>query len=436
MPLDACALPPPAAHVASYYAATTNPAPVRSALSRRHRAEICVVGAGYTGLSAALDLAEAGRDVVVLEAARVGWGASGRNGGQIVNGLNAGLDTIGRRHGADTQAFFGTLIHEGGDIIRDRVARYGIACDLKAGNLFAALTSRHMRDLEAKAVLWDRLGLGGLELVDRDGIRAHVGSDAYAGGMIDRRGGHFHALNLALGEAEALEGLGGRIHEGSAVLEVDTDGDLPCIRTAVAEIVCDHLILAGNAYLGRTVPALAPRVLPVSTQVMATEPLPEAIARTLLPTDLAVEDARYILDYYRLTADWRLLFGGGVVYGGGEPSDVIAKLRPNMLRVFPQLCGVEIAYAWSGNFALSFSRLPQIGRLGPRTWFAHGYSGHGVAGSHLFGRIIAEAIVGDTSRFDRLAALPWISFPGRRTFGAAYCTLGSWFYAMGDRLGV
>jgi gamma-glutamylputrescine oxidase len=419
----------------SYYAATAQPAPPRPPLDGDIAPEVCVVGAGFTGLSAALDLAERGHRVVVLEAARVGWGASGRNGGQIVNGLNAGLDTIARRYGEATAAFVATVVQEGGRIIRDRVARYRIACDLRDGNLFAALTPAHLRALAAKQALWRRYGHDHFELLDRAGIRAHVGSELYAGGMLDRSGGHLHPLNLALGQAEALESLGGVIHEATPVLAITDPAGRPVLRTARATIRPEALILAGNAYLGNLVPALANRVMPFSTQVMATAPLGED-ARWLLPTGICVEDVRYVLDYFRLSADNRLLWGGGTVYGGTDPADIRARLMPNLERVYPQLRGVAADFAWSGNCAISFSRVPQLGRLGRATWFAHGYSGHGVVGSHLFGRILAEAIDGDLSRFDPFASIPWIPFPGGRRFAVPYSVLGSWWYWLRDRLGV
>ncbi len=422
-------------HVASYYAATANPAPDRPPLEGVHEADICVVGAGFSGLSTALELAERGHRVTVIEGARVGWGASGRNGGQVVNGLNAGLDTFRRRFGEGVARFAAGLMLEGGDIIRDRVARYRIDCDLKDGNVFAALTGRHLRDLEAKRALWASYGLDHLVPLDRAGMRDHAASDLYAGGLLDPRGGHLHPLNLALGEAAALEGLGGVIHERSPVTSVDADAPRPVVRTERGEVRARTLVLCGNAYLGGAVPALDRRVMPVSTQVMATEPLGAERARALMPAGTCVEDVRYILDYYRVSADHRLLFGGGTVYGGSDPRDIAAKLRRAMDRVFPQLRGVAIEHAWSGNFALSFSRVPQMGRLGPGTYFAMGYSGHGVTGSHLFGRILAEAIDGDLGRFDTFAGLPWLPFPGGRALRVPYSVLGSWWYGLRDRLG-
>ncbi|KIT15191.1 NAD(P)/FAD-dependent oxidoreductase [Jannaschia aquimarina] len=424
------------AHIGSYYAATANTRSLRPPLTGDHSFDVCVVGAGYSGLSTALHLAERGHQVAVVEGARIGWGASGRNGGQIVNGLNASLQTIERRYGRDTASFVASLVMEGGDIIRERVETYGIDCDLKPTNLFTAYTPAHMRELEERLALWRGYGIETQEMVGKDRIRDYVATDAYVGGMIDHAGGHMHPLNLALGEADALEGQGGTIFEMSMVTRVDHEAPQPVVHTADGSITCKALVLCGNAYLGDVVPALTPRVMPVSTQIMATEPLAPEVAARLLPTDTCVEDIRFILDYFRLSGDRRLLFGGGTVYGGTDPKDVVAKLRPNMLRVFPELAGTRIDHAWSGNFALSFSRVPQLGRLNDNTYFAHGYSGHGVTGSHTFGRILAEAIDGDRSRFDVFAKVPWIPFPGGRMFRVPYSVIGSWYYGFKDRFGL
>ncbi len=423
------------AYPGSYYAASAHSAPERPALQDEIAAEVCIVGGGFTGLSAGIALAERGHRVVLLEGARIGWGASGRNGGQIVNGLNASLETIEGRYGRGTADFVATVVQEGGAIIRERVARYGIDCDLKDGNIFTAFTAKQMRDLEGHQALWRSHGHDNFEILDKAALRRHVGSDAYLGGMIDRTGGHMHPLNLALGEAAAFESLGGVIHEDSAVTGVDDVGGRPVVRTARGAVRPDALILAGNAYLGHAVPELENRVMPFSTQIMATEPL-GARAAELLPSDMCVEDVRYVLDYYRLSADGRLLFGGGTVYGGTDPADIRAKLIPNMEKIFPGLRGVRVDFAWSGNCAISFSRVPQMGRLGERTYFAQGYSGHGVVGSHLFGRILAEAVHGDRSRFDVFERVPWIPFPGGRRFAVPYSVLGSWWYGLRDRLSI
>lgn len=420
----------------SYYAASRNDRRERAPLRDRAETDIAIVGAGYTGLSAAVHLAEKGHRVAMLEGARVGWGASGRNGGQIVNGLNADLDKIRRWYGKDVADFVGGLLQEGASVIYRLIEQYAIDCDLKRGNLYTAFTDRQMRELAHMQVDWRRYGMDDHELLDRDGVRAHVGTEAYIGGMFDRSGGHMHPLNLALGEARAVEQLGGTIYEQSPVTGVARDGAEFSVRTDKGELRARTVLLCGNAYLGHVVPALTARVMPVSTQMIATAPLDEGLARRLLPTDTFVEDVRYVLDYFRLSADKRLLFGGGIHYGGRDPDDIAASIRPKMTRIFPELADIAIDHAWSGNFALSFSRVPQMGRLEDGLYFAHGYSGHGITGSHLFGRILAEAVDGDVSRFDTFAGLRWIPFPGGRTFRAPYSTIGAWWYSLRDKLGI
>ena len=420
----------------SYYAASRNIDRTPTVLEGDVQADVAVLGAGYSGLSTAIHLAEKGYKVAVVEGARVGWGASGRNGGQIVNGLNASLDTIRRRYGEEAGAFVGGLVQEGGQIIRRLVSTYGIDCDLKDGNIYAAYTAAHMKDLEHKKALWKRYGMDDHQLLDREAMRRLVNTDAYVGGMLDTTGGHMHPLNLTLGEAKALESLGGTIYEQSPVTKVEHEADKPVIHTAKGRVTANVAVICGNAYLGHVVPKLVSRVMPVSTQMMATEPLGRERALSLIPSDMCVEDVRYILDYFRLSADNRMIFGGGTVYGGTDPADVRAKLKPNMEKVFPSLKGVKIDHAWSGNFALSFSRVPQMGKIGRNTYFAHGYSGHGVTGSHLFGKILSEAIDGDLSRFSQFEKLPWIPFPGGRMFRAQYSTIGSWWYQFKDAFGL
>ncbi len=423
-------------HTSSYYAASANPAPERPALTGANEIDICIIGAGYSGLSTGLHLVEKGYKVAIIEGARVGWGASGRNGGQIVNGLNASLQTIKKRYGQDTATFVAGLVQEGGKIIRERIKTYDIKCDLKEKNIFTGLTKAHMNELEERQELWKTYGIDNQEMLDKNQLREHINSDLYEGGLIDHSGGHMHPLNLALGEAAAFEKLGGTIYEMSMVTGVDTDAVKPVVTTATGSMTCNTLVLCGNAYLGHVVPTLTSRVMPVSTQVMATEPLGDELAQSLLPGDACVEDIRYILDYYRLSGDKRMLFGGGTVYGGADPSDIKAKLQTNMAKVFPQLKNTKIDYAWSGNFALSFSRVPQMGRIGNNTYFAHGYSGHGVTGSHTFGRILSEAIDGDLTRFDVFENVPWYPFPGGRMFRVPYSVAGSWWYGLRDRLGI
>ncbi|MDA0787792.1 MAG: FAD-binding oxidoreductase, partial [Proteobacteria bacterium] len=307
----------------SYYAASVNSTRTPVILEGDRESDICIVGAGYSGLSTAIHLLERGHKVTLVEGAQIGWGASGRNGGQVVNGLNASLDAIDRKYGNETATFVGGLLQEGAEIIYGIIDRFAIDCDLKPGNIYAAYTERHLRSLEAKQALWRRHGMDDHEMLDRAAIRRHVGSDVYAGGMLDHSGAHLHPLNLALGEARAAERLGATIFERSPVTGIEAVGDRVVVRTARGRISARPLVLCGNAYLGQVVPALSPRVMPVSTQMIATTPLDPQLAQDILPTDKCVEDTRYILDYFRLSADRRLLFGGGVVYGGTEPADIV-----------------------------------------------------------------------------------------------------------------
>lgn len=418
----------------NYYWASARPAPARPPLAGDRRCDIAIVGAGFTGLSAGLELAEKGFSVVIVESEQVGWGASGRNGGQLINGYSRGLDVIGRRYGPDTERALGGMALEGAAIIRERVARHRIDCALVDGSFIAALNARQLRGLEHEVSVWAAHGHK-VEAVDRAGVEAIVRTDRYFGGLFDPAGGHFHPLDYLRGEALAFEAAGGTIHEGSRALKVEDNGTGAVVHTAGGRIEAGTVLLCGNAYLGDTVPELTARIMPVSSQVMATEPLGDR-ALALLPANICVEDANYILDYYRRTADNRLLFGGGVVYGGRDPADIVNKLRPSLERLFPSLKGVRIDHAWSGNFALTLTRIPQIGRMSANVLFSHGDSGHGVTTTQLLGRLLAEAVAGRLERFDAFAGLPYYAFPGGRTFRVPATVLGSWYYAMRDRLGV
>lgn len=419
----------------SYYAASANPAPQRPALQGEVETDVCIIGAGYTGLSSALFLLENGFRVRVLEAARVGFGASGRNGGQIVNSYSRDIDVIERTVGPREARLLGHMAFEGAAIIRERIARYGIQCDLKDGGVFAALSARQMGHLEAQQRLWERYGHTQLELLDQSRIREVVACDSYVGGMLDMSGGHIHPLNLALGEAAAVESLSGIIHEQSAAIRIDR-GANPVVHTAEGQVRAKFVIVAGNAYLGNLVPELAAKSMPCGTQVITTEPLGEELANTLLPQDYCVEDCNYLLDYYRLSADKRLIFGGGVVYGARDPANIEAIIRPKMLKAFPQLKNVKIDYAWTGNFLLTLSRLPQVGRLGDNIYYSQGCSGHGVTYTHLAGKVLAEALRGQAERFDAFADLPHYPFPGGHLLRTPLSALGAWYYSLRDRLGV
>lgn len=422
------------AHAPSYYAASAHPQPERPPLIGEVHADVCIVGAGYTGLSAGLHLAEAGFSVVILEAARVGWGASGRNGGQIVNSYSRDIDVIEASYGADTARALGDMAFEGGRIIRERVAKYAIPCDLKDGGVFAALNPKQMKHLDAQAALWRRLGNTQLSLLDRDETRGLVNSERYVGALLDMSGGHIHPLNLALGEAAAFESLGGVIHEASPVIAIER-GASPKVKTAAGCVRAKYVIVAGNAYLGGLVPELAAKSMPCGTQVIATEPLGERW-RDILPSDYCVEDCNFLLDYFRLSADKRLIYGGGVIYGARDPDHIERIIRPKLLKTFPTLADVKIDYAWTGNFLLTLSRLPQVGRIGDSIYYSQGCSGHGVTYTHLAGRLLAEALKGQAERFDAFARLPHYPFPGGRLFRVPFTALGAWYYQLRDQLGI
>ena len=422
-------------HTGSYYAATAHPSPRRPPLNGEVRTDVCIIGAGFSGISAALTLAEAGITPIVLEAKRVGWGASGRNGGQIVNGYSRDLSVIEGRYGRGPARALADMSLEGGDIIRERVGRYGIACDLVEGGFFAAFNARQLRELEHQKAVWEGYGHSELELVDKAGLSAIVRTGIYAGGMIDHRGGHIHPLNLVLGEAAAAESLGARIHEGSPVTGIEDEGSVVLVHTAVGLVRARMVLVCGNAYLGDAVPELTNKIMPVSSQVLTTAPLDPALLEALLPQNHCVEDCNYILDYYRRTADNRLLFGGGVVYGGTDPRSIEGKIRPHLERTFPALRGVAIDFAWSGNFALTMTRVPHVGRLSANVLFSHGDSGHGVTTTHLLGRLLGEAVQGRLGRFDAFAGLPYWPFPGGRALRVPLTVLGSWWYGLRDKLG-
>lgn len=422
-------------HAPSYYAASALPAPERPALQGATEADICIVGAGYTGLSAGISLAEAGFKVVVLEQSRVGWGASGRNGGQIVHSYSRDIDVIEAGFGQDAARPLGQMMFEGAQIIRDRVARYGIDCDLKNGGVYAATTTRKVGQLQEHKELWERWGHQHLSLVtDPAAIRAVVNSDRYEGLLIDSTGGHFHPLNLALGEAAALENLGGRIFEHSGVTRIER-GAAPTVHTAQGSVRAKFVIVACNAYIGDLEPQLAAKSMPCGTQVIATEPLGD-LADEILPSDYCVEDNNFLLDYFRLSADKRLIFGGGVIYGARDPAHVESIITPKMVRAFPQLKDVKVEFGWTGNFLLTLNRLPQMGRLSDNIYFSQGCSGHGVTFTHLAGRLLGEAIRGQAERFDAFARLPHYPFPGGRALRVPFTAMGALWYELRDRLGV
>lgn len=421
-------------HVPSYYTASAHRAPDHPRLEGEVKTDVCVVGAGYTGLSTALHLAERGFSVVVLEAARVGWGASGRNGGQICTGFSAGLHRIEGWVGRDDTRKLFAVAEEGKAIIRERVARHGIDCDLKWGYLYAAVKPRHMAELrEEEHLLRHGMGYDKVRLVERAQVREMVASETYVGGLADEGAGHLHPLNYCLGLGRAAAEAGVRIFENSQVLRLETGRPTVAI-TAAGRVVADTLVLAGNAYLGGLEPSIRSRVMPVGTYIGATPVLGENRAKSLIPGDIAVADCNFVLNYYRRSADHRMLFGGRVSYSTIMPPYLPVAMRKKMLHVFPQLSDTGFEYTWGGYVAITVERTPDIGRIAPNVYYAQGYSGTGVALTGVVGRILAEAIAGQAERLDLFGRLPHTRFPGGPALRTPILALAMLWYRLRDLL--
>jgi gamma-glutamylputrescine oxidase len=397
--------------VQSYYQATATPYTLHPPLAGDVSADVCVVGGGYTGLSAALELAQAGYKVVVLEAETIGYGASGRNGGQICTGFSSGQRKIEAQLGRDDARRCFALAQESKELLKDRITRHGIDCDLRWGYLHAIPKPGHFDELKAWKSELDNLGYTDTQILTQAELQDKLGSRLYHGALREGGAGHFHPLNYCLGLARAAVEAGAVIHENSRVLEVDT-GSSPWARTATGRVNAKFMVLGGNAYLGRLVRKLYGKVMPVTSYIITTEPLGENRAKALIRDGEAVADTNFIVDYFRVTKDTRMLFGGRASYTTLEPANLGEYMRPRMTAVFPQLRDVKIDFAWGGYIAITHNRIPGCGRVSPTTFYAHGYSGQGVALAGLYGKLMAEAIRGTAERFDLLSRVRHLPFPG------------------------
>ncbi|USE35066.1 FAD-binding oxidoreductase [Endozoicomonas sp. SCSIO W0465] len=418
------------AHADSYYAASLNFATDYPELEGNLSVDICVVGGGFSGVATALELAERGYRVAVLEARKIGWGATGRNGGQLIRGIGTEPEQFSSQIGTDGVEAIHQMGFEAVELVRERVRKYDIQCDLKMGYVDAAIKAKQMDHItEDYQSLKKRHYAHELRLLSQDDIKQYVNSDRYMGGMLDSGSGHLHPLNLCLGEARVAEGLGVQFFENSPVVKIHK-GNLPGVATAKGSVTCQFLVLAGNAYLGNLEPTIGGKVLPAGSYIIATEKLQEKVWQNLIPNDSAICDVSIALDYFRLSADKRLLFGGMCNYSGRDPNDIVASLRPKMLRVFPQLENTTIEYQWGGMIGIGANRMPQIGRLGSNIYFAQAYSGHGVNATHMAGRVLAEAISGQAERFDVFANIRHMTFPGGRYFRSPLLALGMLWYRL------
>ena len=422
----------PQSHTGSYYAASVNKITNFKKLQGSQGADVCVIGAGFTGISTALYLAERGYSVTVIEANKVGWGASGRNGGQVIGGIS-GEQKMARILGEDGERIMWDMRWAGHDIIRERVQTYGIQCDLKSGYLDVAIKDRHMRALREDIETLQKHNFPHeFKLLSKEETIAAIGTEAYIGALMNMGNLHVHPLNLCIGEAQAAVSRGAVIHEGSQVLRIEK-GSKPKVITQHGSVTAKFIVLAGNAYhfLEKK---LRGSMFPVNSFIIATEPLPEELIHSVNPHDLAVCDPNFVLEYFRLSADKRLLFGGRCNYSGSDPEIIKKNLVPRMLRIYPQLAGIKIDFGWGGTIGVPINRVPQIGRISANIIYSQGYSGHGVNVTHLAGRILADAIGGTLEQFDIFANIKSFTVPGAHTFGKQMVALGMLYYQLKDKL--
>ncbi|SIO56808.1 gamma-glutamylputrescine oxidase [Rhodovulum sp. ES.010] len=424
-----------AAYPASWYAEVTPPLAPFPPVQGDLRADICVVGGGYTGLSAALHAARAGADVVLVEAHRVGFGASGRNGGQVGSGHRLHQDELEDMLGDADAARLWHLAEDAKALVARLIAGHGIDCDYRPGVVQAEWTERGVARAHAYAEkLLRDYEYDLVEPLTGAEMRALVGSPVYKGGTIDWGAGHLNPLAFAFGLARAAAGAGARLHEDTLVARIEP-GTKPVVVTDRGRITADRVILAANGYLGGLDGQVAARVMPINTFIVATEPLGERAAK-VLAKEIAVADSRFVVNYFRLTPDGRLLFGGGESYGYRFPEDIRAKVRKPLTQVFPQLADVRLTHGWGGTLAITRTRLPHVAAPAPGILSAGGYSGHGLAFATLAGRVLAEAARGESAAFETLARLPCPPFPGGARMRQPLLALAMAWYGLRDTLGL
>jgi gamma-glutamylputrescine oxidase len=419
----------------SYYAATADAglrfAPLQGAVS----CDVCIVGGGLAGLSAAVDLRRAGLDVVVLEGMQVGWGASGRNGGQVLSGLACDMSVVRRQLGAAGARSVWDMTVEAVQLVQDRCRDLAIDCDWQPGFLAAAIGPRKARELRDWVHDLERdYGYSGQRLIEGAAVRQWIDSPRYHALAYDARGGHLHPLRFTQGMARAAAALGVRIHENSRAVRLER-GTAPTVHVAGGRVRCRHVLLAGNVYLEDLAPTLSRRIMPVGTFIAASAPLEAARAQALIPSRAAVCDTQFVLDYFRLSADNRMLFGGRVSYSTIAPLRLAAAMRQRMVGVFPQLGDVPIEYSWGGFVDITMNRAPDFGRLDPNIYYLQGFSGHGLALTGLAGRLVAEAIGGTAARFDLFARLHHRPFPGGPALRTPALVLAMAWFRLRDLLG-
>jgi glycine/D-amino acid oxidase-like deaminating enzyme len=420
-------------HTGSYYAASVNEVTDYPELEGAKSVDICVIGAGFTGVATALTLAERGFSVALVEANRIGWGASGRNGGQVINGIS-GLARIRKKYGSGIDDMLWDLKWRGNDIIYERVEKYGIECDLKGGFLEVAPKPKQVAYLDEYAKERERHNFPHrYEIWDREKTCAMLGTDAFHGGFICYRDGHLHPLNLCIGEARAASDLGVQIFEQSPVVGIE-HGERPKVKTANGFVQADTVVLAGNAYSQLEPKYLSNLVFPAGSYIIGTEPLSEDVVNRVNPMDVAVCDVNEVVDYYRLSGDKRMLFGGACNYSGRDPVSIKSYILPRMLKIYPDLKDIRIEFEWGGKIGIVLNRIPAVGRINKNVYYCQGYSGHGVCATHVMGEVMADAIGGTMERYDLFAGMKHFRLPGSQWVGNQIVALGMLYYKMKDKL--
>jgi glycine/D-amino acid oxidase-like deaminating enzyme len=418
-------------HANSYYAYTINNPVNYPFLNESISTDICIIGGGFTGVASAIELAERGYQVVLLEAHRIAWGASGRNGGQMIRGIGHDLEIFRNQIGQDGINAIRDMGLKANQIVIDRIEQYKIECDLTMGYCDLANNAKHIKSISQDYDSLCKTGYAkNIRLLNSQQLQTEVvGSNSYLGGMEDKASGHLHPLNLCVAEAEIARSLGVKIFEESRVIKIDKGEQLK-IHTDYGQVTAQKVILAGNAYLQNLEPKISDKILPAGSYIIATEPLDRDIYSTLLPNNHAVCDSKIALDYFRLSADKRLLFGGLCNYSGRDPKDIKASLRPKMLKVFPQLSKVKIDFQWGGMIGIGANRLPQIGRIDSNIYYAQAYSGHGVNVTHTAAKLLAEA-VSEQNRlddFNYFAQIKHMTFPGGKHLRSPLLAIGMLYH--------
>ena len=422
-------------YVHSFYAETATKIEKFSTLETDNDADVCIIGGGFTGLSSALHLTERGQKVILLEAEKIAWGASGRNGGHVGVGQRVGQQQLEQKHGEQTAKKLWLLGLEAANLVSELVEKHQIACDLKMGILHLAAKATDVDYLKQDTEnLQNNYNYQEISFVEKNEVDNMLGSKKFFAGQLDKGSMHLHPLNYAIGIAEAARKAGANIFEHSRVSHYEQDSNGVVVHTGKGRVKAKKLILACNGYLGKLEPKMAGKIMPINNFILATEPLHQDLAKQLIRDDVAIQDSLNVINYWKLSADNRLIFGGGENYSMKYPSDIRSFVRKYMLRIYPQLESTKIDYAWGGTLAVTMNRMPHFGQLSKDIYYAQGYSGHGVPTATMAGKLLSEAITGNPERFNELARLPSPSFPGGTLLRWPGLVAGMLYHSLLDKL--